>query len=426
MMRSTSTRLADARGPTYRQLLAAPDLRLLLLATLLSRLAGRMFALAIVLYALLRTGSPVLAGWLAFAAMAPGLAISPLAGALIDRVGSVWAITVDMVAGAACVTALIVVDRLDLASAPVLLLLTGLFSLTRPLSMAGIRALLPRLVPAVALDRANALDTAIHGVTDIVGPASAGAIAGFAGPTLALGAIAVIHAAAALSIGRIRRPRGQLPRLGPLLEQAWTGLVRVLHQPTLRGLAVAYSLYEVAWGVLIVVVPVFAARQFAGGTGAAVAGVLWAGLGLFGAVAALIAGHRRTLETERRVMAVGMLVTALGAWPLAAEFGLFGLVVGLMLVGAAAGPIDVSVLSLRQRRTDPAELGRVLSVSMSLNMSGGPIGSALAGVLVGWSLSGTFLAAALASVLAAVAVALIPGYDDRPVTPTVPARPPPG
>jgi hypothetical protein len=63
---------------------------------------------------------------------------------------------------------------------------------------------------------------------------------------------------------------------------------------------------------------------------------------------------------------------------------------------------------------------------MSLNMSGGPIGSALAGVLVGWSLSGTFLAAALASVLAAVAVALIPGYDDRPVTPTVPARPPPG
>ena len=72
-----------------------------MLATLLARLAARMFALAIVLYALTRTGSPVLAGWLAFAAVAPGLAISPIAGALIDRVGSVWAISVDMAASAA-------------------------------------------------------------------------------------------------------------------------------------------------------------------------------------------------------------------------------------------------------------------------------------------------------------------------------------
>ena len=387
-------------------------MRALLLATLLSRLAGRMFALAIVLYALVQTDSPVLAGWLAFAAMAPGLAISPVAGALIDRVGSVWAITVDMAASAACVAALIAVDTFDWASAPVLLTLTGLFSLTSPLSAAGIRALLPRLVPVAALDRANALDTAIHGLTDIVGPASAGAIVGFVGPTPALGTIAVIYAAAALCLGSIRRPRGQLPRLGPLLTQAWSGLRRVVRQPTLRGLAVAYSLYEVSWGALVVVVPVFAARQFAGGTGSAVAGLLWACLGLVGGIAALIAGHRRTAGRERQVMALGMLTTAVAAWPLAAEFGLAGLVLGMALVGAAAGPIDVGVLTLRQRRTDPAELGRVLSVSMSLNVAGGPVGSALAGVLVTWSLPGTFAIAALASVLAASAIALIPRNDE--------------
>ncbi len=69
-------------------------------------------------------------------------------------------------------------------------------------------------------------------------------------------------------------------------------------------------------------------------------------------------------------------------------------------------------LTLRQRRTDPAELGRVLSVSMSLNMAGGPIGSAVAGVLVTWSLPATFVVAALASVLAAGAVALIPAGED--------------
>jgi hypothetical protein len=400
---------------SYRQLLEVPDIRALLIATLLSRLAGRMFALAIVLYALTRLGSPVLAGWLAFAALAPGLAISPVAGALIDRVGSVWAITVDMAASATCVAALIAVDLLGWTNPAVLLALTSLFSLTSPLSMAGIRALLPRLVPAAALDRANALDTSIHGLTDIVGPASAGAMMGFAGATPTLGTIAVTYAAAAVCVGSIHRPRGQLPSIGPLLAQTWSGLLRVVQQPTLRGLAVVYSLYEISWGMLVVVVPVFAAREFGGGAGAAVAGLLWAGLGLVGGIAALAAGHRSTAGRERKVMALGMLATAVAAWPLGAEFGLIGLVAGMMLVGAAAGPIDVSVLTLRQRRTDPAELGRVLSVSMSLNMSGGPVGSALAGVLVTWSLPATFAVAALASALAAAAVALIPGSygEDR-------------
>ena len=186
-MTDLPSRDAVSKALSYRQLLGAADVRALLLGTLLVRLAGRMFALAIVLYALARTGSPMLAGWLAFAATAPGLAISPVAGALIDRVGSVWAITVDMTASAACVAALIVVDRLGWASAPVLLALVSLFSLTSPLTWAGVRALLPRLVPVTALARANALDTAIHGLSDIAGPALAGAIVGFGGPSLALG-----------------------------------------------------------------------------------------------------------------------------------------------------------------------------------------------------------------------------------------------
>src|SRR3984957_39216 len=154
---------------SYRQLLGSADVRALLLAALLSRLAGRMFALAIVVYALARTGSPLLAGWLAFAAVAPGLAISPVAGALIDTVGSVWAISVDMAASATCVIALIAFDGVGWATAPVLLALVGVFSLTSPLTMSGIRALLPRLVPATALARVNALDTLIHGLSDIVG-----------------------------------------------------------------------------------------------------------------------------------------------------------------------------------------------------------------------------------------------------------------
>ena len=136
--------------------------------------------------------------------------------------------------------------------------------------------------------------------------------------------------------------------------------------------------------------------------------MLWAALGLVGGTVALIAGHLRATGRERRIIAIGMLVTAAAVWPISATFGVAGLAVGLMLIGAAAGPIDVGVLTLRQRRTDPAELGRVLSVSMSLNLAGGPLGSALGGLLVVWSLSGTFGVAAMAAVLGACAVSLIP------------------
>ena len=112
-------------------------------------------------------------------------------------------------------------------------------------------------------------------------------------------------------------------------------------------------------------------------------------------------------------MGVGMLVTAIAIFPVAASFGMTGLVVGLAITGMMAGPVDVALLTLRQRRTDQAWLGRVLAVSMSVNISGMPIGSALGGMLVARSMPAAFLVAALAAVLSAVAsYLLIPAGRD--------------
>ena len=84
----------------------------------------------------------------------------------------------------------------------------------------------------------------------------------------------------------------------------------------------------------------------------------------------------------------------------------------MLLTGLTAGPINVSLLTLRQRRIDPGDLGRVLAVSMSLNMLGLPIGTALGGALVAWSPRAALLAAALANLLGALATyLLIPAKD---------------
>lgn len=394
-------------GLSYRDLLRVPDLPALLLATTLSRLGGQMFALTIVLYALTRFASPALAGWLTFAAVAPGLAISPLAGALLDRIGPVRAIGVDMAASAGLVGAMIIADRFDGATA--LLALVSVFSLTGPLGLAGVRTLLPRLVPVQALDRVNALDTAIFAIADVAGPAVAGLVVGLAGAATGLAVIAATYAAAALCMLAMRPVAYSAIPSGKLLRQAVEGVHAVVRQPTLRGLAISYGLYQVAWGILLIAVPVGLAAYFPAEARDLAAGLLWAVVGVAGGAGALLAGQLQTAGRERTVMAAGMIATAVAAWPLATWFGLGGLAAGLLLAGLAAGPVDVGVLTLRQRRTDPAQLGRVMAVSFSLNVAGFPVGSAIAGALVTHSLAATFGAAGVAAGLGALAVRTIPG-----------------
>ena len=73
---------------SYARLIRLPNVLPLLGAICLTRLADRMFGIVIVFYALAAFGSPRLAGFLSFAAVVPGLLISPLAGALLDRAGA--------------------------------------------------------------------------------------------------------------------------------------------------------------------------------------------------------------------------------------------------------------------------------------------------------------------------------------------------
>ena len=200
-----------ARPVSYRSLLGITGLPALLMATTLSRFAGRMFSLTLVLYALDRFSSPSLAGWLTFASVGPGLMISPVAGALLDRLGPTRAVQIDMAASAVFTVALVAAIWMGWDGPGIILTLVVLFSLTSPLSAAGIRVILPRLSPPDALERINAVDTAIWSVVDVLGPGVAGLLVALAGARPALTVIAILYAAAAVCIAPVRR----LPRLTP-------------------------------------------------------------------------------------------------------------------------------------------------------------------------------------------------------------------
>jgi MFS family permease len=327
-------------GPTpllsYRALLRLDAVANLLLAASLARLAERMFGLSVVLYAPERFHAPQLAGWAACAAMAPGLLVGPLAGALLDRIGAAWAIAPDMACSAGCilVLALLCLARAD--SAVSLLTLVALYSLSTPLSAAGVRTLLPGLVPPAALDRANALDTSIDAAVDVCGPALAGVMFGFAGAAVTLLAIAVLYALACVALLPAVRA---LPRALPtwrggrladaiagLLAGAVAGVGYLLRHPSLRALSIAYGLYQVAWGILLVAVPVFVTRMTGNSERTALlVGGLSAVSSVVGGAGALLAGHHGASGRERAMLALGMLLTPLAIYPLSVAFGLPGL-----------------------------------------------------------------------------------------------------
>lgn len=393
---------------TYRSLFAIKGVPALLTSMALSRIGARMFTLALVLYTLDRFGSPALAGWLTFAATAPGFIASPVAGMILDRLGAVAAVGMNFVVSSALIITIILVGQLRCDTPVLLVVLTTIYSITMPLATAGVRTILQRLIPSAALVPANGADTAINAAVGIVGPALAGSLATVLGIPVTLAATAGAYTAATLTLLTIPRIRSFPPLLGSMLRQTLEGPMTVLRDPTLRGLAVSYSLYRIVWGVLLVVVPVFTAGHYNLALAGVASGLLFATMGTAGGISALIAGHFQAIRRERLVMAVGMVLSALATWPIAAHFGLPGLVLGLALVGLASGPIDVALLTLRQRRTDPNLLGRVLSISMSLNLAGTPIGSAMAGMFVTGSLTPAFVIAALAATLGALATLAIP------------------
>ncbi len=405
----------DDKSVSYRQLIRLPNVLALLSATGLSRLANRVFAIAIVFHALAAFGSPTIAGWTAFAAFAPGLLISPLAGALLDRAGAIRGIIADLGFSAALALLLAWAIQAGWASPPVVIGLAAAYALSSPLSAAGIRVLLPRLVPAAALDRANALDTAVDAIVDVAGPSFAGILVGFAGSTTAFIVSAAVYAAATLCVAFIRGTSPPTQPSSAFLSQALQGLGFVLGRPVLRGLALGYALNMVTWGMLWVAVPVSVARNVSTGNWQSASGLLLAGAGIASGTGALLSGQIGLFCREVRGITVGMIVTGLAVGSASIGSGFPTLAFALLLAGLMAGPIDVGVLTLRQRRTDPTQLGRVLAVSMSLNLSGIPIGTVLGGVLVAWSPRSAFLVAALASLLGALALhVLIPADDGRP------------
>lgn len=378
--------------PSYRALFAVPGFARLIGSALLSRTSNQMNALLLVLFVLDRWHSPQLSGVVVLVAIIPGLLVSPVAGAVLDRGARIPLIMLDFATGAAALVLVVALAAVGVLQPWMLIAVVGVASLTMPLSNSGTRSLFPQIVPRNLWDRANAADSGAFVVATVVGPGLAGVIVALIGTTRALLLPAAVWAAAAALLAGLHIPTPENASRGSVLGDAAAGLLYVLRNRGLRALAVTLSVYNMGQGVITVALPVLVLTRMHGGS--AQVGALFAVMGGAGIVAGVLSGRIDSEGRERELMIAGCLGSVVAMLVLALSGSMLSAALGMAIFGISNGPLDIGLFSLRQRVTHPAWFGRAFAVSMSLNFVGYPTGSALSGPVVAHSVTAAFAAGA--------------------------------
>ena len=393
---------------SYAALLRVPGFGRVVLGTLLARLCGQMWEIVLVLFVLQRYHSPSLAGLTVMLSILPGLALSPVAGALLDRQGRIRLMILDYAVTAVLGATIVTLSLAHRLPPPLLLLIVSVLGVSNILSITGARSLFPLMLPRTLWDRANGLDTSMYSLTAVIGPAMAGVVVARFGPEAALLVTASVAAVASISLVGVHEPIARVDSGGSLIVDAWAALVYVVRHATLRGLAITLFLANLGFGVVLVGIPVLVLRHLQGS--AATVGQIFAVVGLAGLAAGLLIGRVST-EGRERLLIAGCIAIQVPTLALLAFTDSLPVVFAIAVIAGATGSIiNVGIFALRQRRTNPAWFGRAFAVSMSLNFAGAPIGSALSGPLLEHSIALPLLLGAAVSAAAVVAaLVLIPG-----------------
>jgi MFS family permease len=403
---------------SYRALLRVPTLGRVLLSMQIARVAQSMVGVALVLFTLDRYGSPAFAGFVTFASVFPGLLISPIAGALLDRHGRIRLVLLDYLVALAAMALVGVLALADVLPGPLLLGISIVASLTSILSHVGLRSLFPILVPEPLWERVNAVDSNGYVAATIVGPPIAATMVALLGGPTALLIIGLAFGVAAAILVGVPEPDSPTASTGRVFADAWAGLQYTWRNSTLRGLGFAITLGNLAHGMTSIVIPLIVIGRF--GLSEAVVGLVFAASGISGVTSAFAFGRMSTRGKEWSLLVWPMvaLVPAVALLLLAAgqasvPLGLALLVVEMLLVGFLIGPMDIALFTVRQRRTDPAWMGRAFAVSMAFNYLGMPVGAALAGLLADRSIETAIVGLGVGgSILAAIAAAvLVPRHE---------------
>jgi MFS family permease len=386
---------------------------LLWTAGLISTVGSWMQTVAVGALVVSDTGSATWAVLVAAGAFLPTGLLSPIGGALADRLPRRPVLVAGNLAAAAtaALIAVLVAEGRDGAGALVVLVtLQGSASaVIGPFQ----QAILPDLVPRDQFLAATSLNSAQFNLGRIVGPALAGAtVAAFGYPVaFVANAASFLAVVVALAFVRLAPPGGQPTSLRTSLRE---GLSAAWHEPSCRAAIATIAVVALLASPFIALVPVMARHLTHGGaravaqTTALLTTAQGAGAVLGALCIAPLAdrlGRGRLLAWNLVLLPAVLVAYAAAQTPWQGAALLF--VVGLVYIGVLSG-----LTTLVQLRAPEAYRGRVLSFFLVALGVAYPVGSLAQGPVIdliglGWTTVAT--ATALALIMTATAL-LRPSY----------------
>ena len=348
--------------------------------------ANAMTFIAIPWLVLELTGSALSTGIVAALAAIPAIAMSPLAGLLIDRVGRAKiSILSDVLSGLSVlmIPFVALTGRLDLWVVAAAALLGAIFD---PAGYTARKTLIEPTAKAsgVSLARANSLHEALFALGFALGPALGAALIGVIGTIMSFGVITVLFGIAASAVWLV--PSGATKVQDDGLEEPgawWRDAIegfRVIRADTALLVITAFIVFVdfVYMPTEVVILPTyFQSVDNPWGFGVVISAMALGGV--IGAYSYAPLAARFKLRTIVLASAISSsaLLFGLAFFPPVWVMALFGFAVGM-----SWGPMGPLLNTLVQTRCRPAVQGRVFGAQMALFASGPPLGMVVVGGLV--------------------------------------------
>ncbi len=365
---------ARSLGPNYHRLVSAAAA---------SNLADGVFMVALPLLAVRLTHSPTLVAGVALAQRLPWLVVALPAGALADRLDRRRTMVRVNVVRTLVIGALAAAEAAGAASLPLVYAVALVLGVGETLFDTAAQSVMPAVVPAGTLSRANGRLYAVELVANqFVGPPLGGALAA-AGLALAFagsaGAYLVAAGALAVMAGSFRPERvGGPTRLRADIAE---GLRFLWSHRLLRTLGIMLGVSNMAFTTHTSIFVLFAVEPGPMGLTPSGFGLLFAVGAVGGVVGSWVAAPLERRLGPGRVLTLSIVAGAAGLTVPVVTAGFLPVAAAGALLGLTTVCWNVVTVSFRQRITPNHMLGRLNAGYRLLGWGTMPLGAALGGLV---------------------------------------------
>ncbi|MFN2505593.1 MAG: MFS transporter [Acidimicrobiales bacterium] len=356
------------------------DFAIVWAAALVSNIGSWMQTVAVGVLITDLTGRAGWTGLVAAAAFLPIGLLSPVGGAMADRVDRrrwLLATTVGETALAAGLTALAATGR---ASAGLITLLVLGAGCMTALGLPAFQAILPDLVPREDILAASSLGLAQYNLGRVVGPALAGLVLVTGSFTWAFAINTASFAAVMVALLVVRLPPASVrPEEGGLWRRIVAGARGAAAEPGCRLAILTIAVVALLLSPFIALVPAVAAKLF--GRGESGTSVLITAQGVGAVLGALLLASAAQRFGRRRVLVANLVAVPILLMGYAAAPSLPAATVALLGVGVAYVGVLSGLGAVVQLRAPEVLRARILSLYMVALGVVYPLGAVIHGVL---------------------------------------------